>query len=661
MLRFVYKNIFILALLPAAFLIDVLFLQYQAPCVFKTGDVKFTAVADKTTGVDYLSHFTALPTIDKHGESVHATGKSASLETSGIIILSLILILVIYSLVVLLYLPMRRLMPLIEDIDREGLVTDNRVKTGIFSFNILYRIKGIIEHLKHKTKHLESIVEEKNKELQRKEFYINHMHNAVWALDENNNTVDVNPAFTELFGYAKEEMLGKNVFEFFDEKNKDIMNAEFSKRRMKTITTYEINIITKTGKELPILITGVPIIENDKLVGKLGVITDISSIRSTQAEIRQKNVELERANKTKSEFLANMSHELRTPLNAVIGFSEILLMESMGELNEKQKDYIKSILESGEYLLNLINDILDLSRVESGQMIFEPSEFYIKDAVEQSIAIIKERALKKRINIHVEYDETVSTIYADERKIKQVLYNLLSNAIKFTPSGGNVTVRINMHGSNVLFTVEDSGIGIPKELIPMLFQPFSQLHPAHESTHEGTGLGLTIVKSIIELHGGDVWVESTPAKGSQFYFTIPADIKHGYAKVQSQKPQKTGKCNTAFVIEWDQALSKLIRSYLEDAGLRVESAYDGDEALTRLNRFTTDIIILNPSIPNSNGWHIIKSLRENPAVNNIPIVVISSIEESKDALKLGASAFILVPFDKKVFIEEINKVCGRGS
>jgi PAS domain S-box-containing protein len=241
-----------------------------------------------------------------------------------------------------------------------------------------------------------------------------------------------------------------------------------------------------------------------------------------ELKIALKSAEI--ANKAKSDFIASMSHELRTPLNAIIGFSEILLEEYFGPLNEKQKEYIKDILESSKYLLSLINDILDLSKIEAGKMELEISDVNIKDLLEDSLMIIRERARVHSIQVEVvlcpELENLV--IKADERKLKQVMYNLLSNAVKFTPDGGRIKVEVGIEKEYLKVSVEDNGIGIPKEYLEKIFEPFFQIKNAYKNKPSGTGLGLSIAKTIVELHGGKIWAESEgEGKGSKFTFIIP--------------------------------------------------------------------------------------------------------------------------------------------
>jgi len=238
-------------------------------------------------------------------------------------------------------------------------------------------------------------------------------------------------------------------------------------------------------------------------------------------EIQDKSAQLEVANKHKSEFLANMSHELRTPLNAIIGFSEVLIERLFGELNAKQEDYLRDIHSSGAHLLTLINDILDLSKIEAGRMELEPSTFDIASAVANAITLVRERALRHSILLGQQVDGTLTQITADERKFKQILLNLLSNAVKFTPDGGRVDVLARRENSNAVISVHDTGIGIAPEDQGTVFEEFRQVGHDYTKKQEGTGLGLALTKKFVELHGGTIWLESEPGKGSTFTFSIP--------------------------------------------------------------------------------------------------------------------------------------------
>ncbi len=238
-------------------------------------------------------------------------------------------------------------------------------------------------------------------------------------------------------------------------------------------------------------------------------------------EIADKSRQLEAASRHKSEFLANMSHELRTPLNAIIGFSEVLLERMFGEVNEKQTEYLQDILSSGQHLLSLINDILDLSKIEAGRMELAPAPFHLPLALENALILVKERAVRHGISLHMDVDPRLGDLVGDERKIKQILLNLLSNAVKFTPEGGRISLKAVLTDGAVEISVSDTGIGIALEDQGAIFEEFRQVGGDETRKQEGTGLGLTLTRKFVEMHGGRIWVESEVGRGSTFTFTLP--------------------------------------------------------------------------------------------------------------------------------------------
>jgi GAF domain-containing protein len=290
-------------------------------------------------------------------------------------------------------------------------------------------------------------------------------------------------------------------------------------------------------------ILAVPMVREGRLIGCLGVTRSrsgefppetIGLLRTfaTQSalaiqnarlyrELEQKSRELEAASRHKSEFLANMSHELRTPLNAIIGFSEVLAERMFGEVNEKQAEYLQDILSSGRHLLSLINDILDLSKVEAGRLELELGRFHLPTALNNALTLVRERATRHGITLTRAVDERVGDIVADERKVKQILLNLLSNAVKFTPEGGRIDVTATAAEGVVTVAVSDTGIGVAPEDQAAIFEEFRQVGRDDARSQEGTGLGLTLAKKFVELHGGQIWVQSQAGQGSRFTFTLP--------------------------------------------------------------------------------------------------------------------------------------------
>jgi signal transduction histidine kinase len=262
-------------------------------------------------------------------------------------------------------------------------------------------------------------------------------------------------------------------------------------------------------------------VANQDELGDLG-----TRVNEMNDELQRVYGELETASRHKSEFLANMSHELRTPLNAILGFSQVLKKNLFGELNEKQEEYVEDILSSGNHLLSLINDVLDLSKVEAGQIELELAPFSLREAVERGVVMIRERASKSGVAVGAEVEPAVQVVTADERRIRQVLFNLLSNAVKFTPPGGRIDVRAARVDGEIQVAVADTGSGIAPEDLDRIFEEFQQTD-AGVKQQEGTGLGLALSKRFVELHGGRIWVESELEVGSRFVFALPDEVATG--------------------------------------------------------------------------------------------------------------------------------------
>jgi PAS domain S-box-containing protein len=354
---------------------------------------------------------------------------------------------------------------------------------------------------------------------------------AIVVITDRNGCIEyVNPKFTGVTGYLPEEAIGQNPRilnsgkqpkEFYKELWETILSGnewkgEFCNKKKNGELHWEHASIS-------------PIRDEDGTITHFVAIKeDVTEQKRIAAELLQTRDAAQAANRAKSEFLANMSHELRTPLNSIIGFSEVLQDEFSGPLNEQQKDYLNDISSSGKHLLSLINDILDLSKVEAGKMELEPGIVPLKEVLGHSISMLKEKAMKGGVNLKLDVaPEADIEITADKRKLKQIMFNLLSNAVKFTPEGGRVTVKARLLPDVVEISVTDTGIGIKSGDMPRLFQEFSQLESAYDKKYEGTGLGLALTKRLVELHGGAIGVESEYGKGSTFVFAIPTKQLEG--------------------------------------------------------------------------------------------------------------------------------------
>jgi signal transduction histidine kinase/ActR/RegA family two-component response regulator len=369
-------------------------------------------------------------------------------------------------------------------------------------------------------------------------------------------------------------------------------------------------------------------------------------------ELEQKTTELQVVSQHKSDFLASMSHELRTPLNAVIGFSEVLLDRMFGELNERQDEYLHDILNSGRHLLELLNEILDLSKVEAGRMELEPATFSVRPALDYCISMVRERAALHGIVLTLDLDPRLELINTDELRFKQVVLNLLSNAVKFTPDGGHVAVAARRRGSEVEVTVTDDGIGIPAEDRERIFESFQQGRRG-PSREEGTGLGLTLSRRIVSLLGGALWLESQVGAGSTFGFVLP--IGH-LAEQERLLEQPVGKLPAIVLIDDDRASLDLLTAYLEGHAVQVVRVYDGREGLAAVRRLKPAAAVLDIRLPGLDGWEVLRQIRADRATRELPVIIVSILDEKARGLGLGADDYLIKPVAKDDLVRALRKV-----
>lgn len=364
------------------------------------------------------------------------------------------------------------------------------------------------------------------------------------------------------------------------------------------------------------------------------------------------------ATRHKSEFLANMSHELRTPLNAVIGFSEVLLERMFGELNHKQEEYLGDILGAGRHLLSLINDILDLAKVESGQMELDLGTVDLPVVLNSTFTLIRERAKRHGIELSLDIDQRLGRFTVDERKLKQILLNLLSNAVKFTSDGGAVSLKAVRQDEGVEISVVDTGIGIEPEFQQKIFDEFFQVGDSAQK-HQGTGLGLAVAKKYVELHGGRIRVQSTKGQGSTFVFTLPVlsiPGKNSASTVMLSATQPQARIPQVLVVEDDPSAAKLLSIYLMDAGFSVEVAADGEEGFEKAKSIRPSLITVDILLPKVDGWELLARLKADPVTALIPVVVVSIIDEPGRGFSLGAADYLLKPVDQDVLARVIQRV-----
>lgn len=499
-----------------------------------------------------------------------------------------------------------------------------------------------------------------------------------------------------ILGYTAEEIIGKNASELYVNKGERINILEDLKKK-KAIYNYETILLRKDGTPVDISLTISELRDKTgNIIGTVGVSKDITKEKRMMEELRKKNKELEeitekleekvfertkelerinkelsRANEMKGRFIANASHELRTPLHSIIGFSDILLQKTFGDLHERQQKYINTIFNSGKHLLHLVNNILDLAKIEAGKAELSYQTFSVKDIIDEVLMVIRPLAEKKRIEPQLLISREISKFTADRIKLKQILYNLLSNAIKFTPENGCVGIRgeeITGNKENFSWTTEvqkflkisvwDTGIGIRPEDREKIFEEFEQLDPSKST--EGTGLGLSLTKKLVDIHGGHIEVDGTYGQGTTFHVYLPCIIQEEPCKkpeiVSPVTPLYTLKEEGALVlvVEDDLPTVEILTIHLSQAGYRVAHAYDGVEAFQKAKELNPFVITLDIMLPKKDGWEVLQALKADPETRDIPVIIHSIIENKELAFALGATDYLVKPVDKTTLLEKLT-------
>jgi signal transduction histidine kinase/DNA-binding response OmpR family regulator len=375
-------------------------------------------------------------------------------------------------------------------------------------------------------------------------------------------------------------------------------------------------------------------------------------LEQANRELTIRNEEIQHANKMKSRFLASMSHELRTPLNAIIGFSELLDSETAGAVNEKQKRFLGHIRTGARHLLQLINDILDLAKVEAGQLQIFPEDAMMRDLLSEILPIVGPMAALKKITLEHPFASEPVAVHADRIRLKQVIYNLLSNAIKFTPEGGTVRITAAEDGERYRFAVIDTGVGIRPEDQELIFEEFRQVSESTKGVREGTGLGLAITRRLVEQHGGTLSVESSYGAGSTFYFTMPkAKGTTPHAEPESHRPDAP----LVLVVDDEPVARELLAAYLTEENFQVTTAATGPEAVEKARRQQPNVITLDILLANGSGFGTLYDLKTTPETAQIPVVVVSVVDQKKMGLALGASEYLIKPVQKDRLIDAVTK------
>ncbi|MEO8527036.1 MAG: response regulator, partial [Caldimonas sp.] len=530
-------------------------------------------------------------------------------------------------------------------------------------------------------KHVEAAQALLDQRLRDQQFYtrslIESNIDALMTTDPKGIITDVNQQMIELTGRTRDELIGAPCRNFFTEPDR----ADAAIERVLTedrVSDYELTVLARNGQKTVVSYNAATFHNRDReLQGVFAAARDMTERKLIERTLEEKNVELEHASLMKSEFLATMSHELRTPLNAIIGFSEALQDGLVGKLSDVQQEYIGDIFTSGQHLLSLINDILDLSKVEAGMMALELEAVDVNALLANSLSIVREKAVDHRIHLDLEVDAHLGTPLLDVRKTKQIVYNMLSNAVKFTSNGGGVTVRARRvsrstvgrlsggwptHGFDLAdseyqefleISVRDTGIGISRQNMAKLFLAFSQIDSSLARKFEGTGLGLAMVKQLSELHGGSVAVASEEGEGTLFAVWLPLRAVDPTAVTplprifgDSTLDALESKERVALVVEDDDAAAELIRLLLVAEGFTVMRAASAEVALGMAVLQPLNLITLDIQLPGIDGWGFLLQLREIPELAGVPVVVISGTAENNLALARGAAGVLQKPISR---------------
>ena len=511
-------------------------------------------------------------------------------------------------------------------------------------------------------------------------------NDGIFLMSSTGEELRANQRALDMLGYTLEEYLtlgriNQNPFALETEQRKDADDKLAALLRGENIPLYERVFTTKDGHKVPVEINFSPVCDvNGNIVMIQSVVRDITQRKAAEEELRKSrdqlsaaNIALQKASQTKNEFLANMSHELRTPLNGILGMSEILLEEIRGPLNERQNNMVSIIESSGQHLLSLINDILDLSKIEAGKFDLHLEDVSIMSVCQTSLTFIKEPAAKKNIRVEFEIDPHVHAVYADIRRLKQILINLLSNAVKFTMPKGQVILKVTPDIGNhmINFSVIDNGIGISVDDQKRLFTPFSQVDSSLTREYEGTGLGLALVAELVTLHGGSVKLESEVGKGSTFVVSIPwraAPSREdpinldGYSVEQTTPiqalEQKEPKSKGTILLAEDMETNiMVITDYLESLGFTIIIASTGREAIEHAEEHNPDLILMDIQMPVMDGFEATRRLRANPRFANVPIIALTAFAMTGDrerCLEAGATDYLSKPVKLKQLAELVT-------
>jgi PAS domain S-box-containing protein len=498
--------------------------------------------------------------------------------------------------------------------------------------------------------------------------YVGAVAHILWATDAEGAVRSDLPTWRAFTGQSEEAVLGLGWLDaVHPDERESVRAAWLSAVAQRSIYEVECRLCGSSGDYRWFNCRGVPIINGDGSVREwIGTCADITEAKQ-RAALEQQRDAAEASSRAKSEFLTRMSHELRTPLNAVIGMSKMLATQRFGPLNSKQADYLADITGAGEHLLALINDILDLSKVESGKMEVQPDSFAVAAAVHNLASTLRPLAESRGVTLHLPQAED-GALQTDPARFRQVLYNLLSNAIKFTPAGGKVTVSWEWIGAPVLaapavpeaaaeairIAVSDTGVGIAPEDQEAIWEEFRQLRPATPEGQQGTGLGLALTRRLVALLGGAIGLVSAPGKGSTFTVVLPRRLE-GTEEVE-EKGEADQDRPVALVIEDHGPTNKLLCDWLADAGMKAVSTLDGQTGLTRARDLHPALIVLDIHLPILDGWQVLTELKGDAETAGIPVVIVTVNGERQPASGFAVQEFFVKPIDRDAFLRRLREL-----
>lgn len=479
----------------------------------------------------------------------------------------------------------------------------------------------------------------------------------------------VNPAFETILGFTADELLSKPYIEFVHPGDRQATTTESGRLRNGEVTfAFENRYLCTDNTFKWILWNAVSVPEKSLIYAVGREITErklaeeqqrrlAMHLEAANNELALRNREVERATMMKSKFLANMSHELRTPLNAIIGFSDLLSEGLAGTLNVKQQRFVNHIKQGSNHLLQLINDILDLSKVEAGQLELRCENFAVQDAVSEVLSNIRPLAMAKTIEVRRKIGSE-DIVFADRIRFKQILYNLLSNAVKFTPKDGEIEVACVQRENVISFSVTDTGIGIRPEDQALIFEEFRQVDDPKVASQEGTGLGLAITKRLVEQQNGRIFVESALGRGSKFTFTLPAGGQIDNRQLENASAElvpvpAVGK-PLVLVVDDESPAKELLASYLSP-DYRIVTADSGNEALKKAQQLRPDAITLDVLMAGGNGFETLARLRQTPELAKTPVIIVSIVDQQRMGFALGAADYLIKPIRKSLLLETLRK------